>query len=63
MHGLVVVSIPYWRRTGVAEVGDGPRTEVARVWSDRWIFAVMETYSMTNDTDLAAEFFITGRAQ
>ena len=43
------------RRTGVTEVGDGPQTEVARVWSERWIFAVMETYSMTKDTDLAAD--------
>ena len=41
------------RHTGVTEVGDSPQTEVARVQSDRWIFAVMETCSMTNDTDFA----------
>ena len=43
------------RRTGVTEVGDGPQTEVARVWSERWIFAVMEKYPMMNDTDSAAD--------
>ena len=38
------------RHTGVAEDGDSPQVEVARVESDRWIFAFLEKYFTTNDT-------------
>ena len=41
------------RHTGVTEVGDSPQIEVASVQSDRWIFAIMEKYPTTNDTDFA----------
>ena len=37
----------------VTEVGDSPQIEVARVQSDRWIFAIMDKYPTTNDTDFA----------
>ena len=38
----------------MAEVGDSPQIEVARVQFDRWIFAFLEKYFTTNDTDFAA---------
>ena len=38
------------RHTGVTEDGDSPQEEVARVQSDRWIFAFLEKYPTTNDT-------------